>query len=80
MSEQEYAELTAHADDLERAALALLETSFKARYSHERTHAAGASTGYEAAAIWLRGFLRRHTEQSADAQPPDDASIKARWG
>lgn len=64
MTADEYQELADHADELERAALSLLETSFKARYSQERTHAAGASTGYEAAAIWLRGFLRRQQAAS----------------
>lgn len=67
MKKQERAELVAHAEELERAALLLLNDSFKARYSHERTHAAGASTGYEAAAIWLRGFLRRCAEQDEAA-------------
>lgn len=59
MSEQECLELLAHVEELENAVRDLSRKSYKARYSHSRTHASGASSAYEIEAVWLRGFVKR---------------------
>lgn len=68
MTKKEYAELIAHAEDLDKAAVSLREVGKKGRYSRERTHAHGAATSYEIEVVWLRGFLRRNSPTGKESE------------
>lgn len=65
MTDEEYQELLVHVEELERtSANARDEAKRLLHRNFTKSSSAGASAAaFEIAAIWLRGFMRRHGNQ-----------------